>query len=96
MKISYAIPVHNEHEEIDRLLHHLLKHKNDVDEIIVQCDEGNTVPNVYKVLDKYKGKIQIIEFPLNRDFASFKNNQKTTVQVNGFFKLMLMKSLMNI
>jgi GT2 family glycosyltransferase len=55
MKISYAIPVHNEYEEIDRLLEHLLKHKNEVDEIIVQCDQGNTVPNVYKVLDKYKG-----------------------------------------
>ena len=27
MKISYAIPVHNEYEEIDRLLEHLLKYK---------------------------------------------------------------------
>ena len=76
MKISYAIPVHNEHEEIDRLLKHLIKYKNEEDEIIVQCDEGNTVPNVYKVLDNYKSKIQVIEFPLNRDFASFKNNLK--------------------
>jgi len=76
MKISYAIPVHNEYEEIDRLLKHLIQHKNEEDEIIVQCDQGNTVPNVYKVLDNYKGKIQVIEFPLNRDFASFKNNLK--------------------
>ena len=76
MKISYAIPVHNEHEELDRLLGHLLKYKKDVDEIIIQCDEGNTTGNVYKVLDKYKEKIQVIEFPLNRDFASFKNNLK--------------------
>lgn len=87
MKISYAIPVHNEHEEIDRLLDHLLKHKNDVDEIIVQCDEGNTVPNVYKVLDKYKGKIQIIEFPLNRDFASFKNNLKNHCTGEWIFQI---------
>jgi len=76
MKISYAIPVHNEYEEIDRLLQHLLKYKNEVDEIVVQCDQGNTTGNVYKVLDKYKGKIHVIEFPLNRDFATFKNNLK--------------------
>lgn len=76
MKISYAIPVHNEHEELDRLLGHLLKHKKENDEILVQCDQGNTVPNVYKVLDKYKGKVRVIEFPLNRDFATFKNNLK--------------------
>ena len=79
MKISYAIPVHNEYEEIDRLLQHLLKYKREEDEIIVQCDQGNTTGNVYKVLGKYKSKIHIIEFPLNRDFASFKNNLKTTV-----------------
>ena len=76
MKISYAIPVHNEHEELDRLLGHLLKHKKENDEILVQCDQGNTVPNVYKVLDKYKNKVRVIEFPLNRDFATFKNNLK--------------------
>ena len=76
MKISYAIPVHNEYEEIDRLLEHLLKYKKDEDEIIVQCDQGNTTGNVYEVLDKYKGKVRVIEFPLNRDFASFKNNLK--------------------
>ena len=39
MRISYAIPVHNEYEEIDRLLEHLLKYKNEVDEIIVQGDQ---------------------------------------------------------
>ena len=55
MKISYAIPVHNEHEEIDRLLKHLLKHKKDTDEIVVQCDEGNTTGNVYKVLENSIG-----------------------------------------
>ena len=75
-KISYAIPVHNEYEEIDGLIKHLLKYKKEADEIIVQCDKGNTTENVYKVLDKYHNKIKVIEFPLNRDFASFKNNLK--------------------
>jgi len=87
MKISYAIPVHNEYEEIDRLLQHLLKYKNEVDEIVVQCDQGNTTGNVYKVLDKYKGKIHVIEFPLNRDFASFKNNLKNHCEGEWIFQV---------
>ena len=87
MKISYAIPVHNEYEEIDRLLEHLLKYKNEVDEIVVQCDQGNTTGNVYKVLDKYKGKIKVIEFPLNRDFASFKNNLKNNCEGEWIFQV---------
>jgi glycosyltransferase involved in cell wall biosynthesis len=87
MKISYAIPVHNEHEEIDRLLEHLLKYKKDEDEIVVQCDEGNTTGNVYKVLDKYKGKVYVIEFPLNRDFASFKNNLKNHCTGDWIFQI---------
>lgn len=76
MKISYAIPVHNEWMELERLLNHLFKYKREQDEIIVQCDQGNTTPSVYQVLEEYKNKIQVIEFPLNRDFASFKNNLK--------------------
>lgn len=87
MKISYAIPVHNEYEEIDRLLEHLLKYKKDEDEIIIQCDEGNTTGNVYKVLDKYKDQIHVIEFPLNRDFASFKNNLKNHCTGDWIFQI---------
>lgn len=87
MKISYAIPVHNEYKEIDRLLEHLLKYKNKEDEIIVQCDKGNTTGNVYKVLDKYIGKIQVIEFSLNRDFASFKNNLKNHCTGEWIFQI---------
>ncbi len=87
MKISYAIPVHNEHEELDRLLGHLLKHKKENDEIVVQCDQGNTVPNVYKVLNKYKGKVRVIEFPLNRDFATFKNNLKSHCTGEWIFQI---------
>lgn len=87
MRISYAIPVHNEHEEIDRLLEYLLKYKRDTDEIIIQCDEGNTTGNVYKVLDKYKNDVEIIEFPLNKDFASFKNNLKNHCTGEWIFQI---------
>lgn len=87
MRISYAIPVHNEYEEIDRLLQHLLRYKRKEDEIVVQCDQGNTTGNVYEVLDKYKDKIHIIEFPLNRDFASFKNNLKNNCTGDWIFQI---------
>ena len=54
MKISYAIPVCNEYLELDRLLDVLQSCIDSEDEIIIQCDKGNTKPEVYKVLDKYK------------------------------------------
>ena len=87
MKISYAIPVCNEWMELEYLLNYLFKHKREQDEIIVQCDEGNTTPSVYQVLEKYKEKIQVIEFPLNGDFASFKNNLKDNCTGDYIFQI---------
>ena len=80
MKISYAIPVCNEHIELEKLLDLLAKYIDENDEIIVQCDKGNTTPEVHKVLDKadyeLKHQLKIIEFPLNGHFSNFKNNLK--------------------
>ena len=76
MKISYAIPVCNEHEELSQLLLQLQTHKRELDEIVVQCDKGNTTPEVYKVLGEHLNTITVIEYPLNKDFAAFKNNLK--------------------
>ena len=50
MKISYAIPVCNEHIELEKLLSFLHEHIDENDEIVVQCDKGNTTPEVDKVL----------------------------------------------
>ena len=76
MRISYAIPTCNEHEELMRLLSILITNKRDEDEIVVQCDQGNTTPEVYQVLDQFYGKINVVEFPLKGNFAAFKNNLK--------------------
>ena len=82
MKISYAIPVCNEHIELEKLLSFLVKHIDENDEIVVQCDKGNTTPEVYKVLDSFKAPVElkdplrIIEFPLKGHFSNFKNNLK--------------------
>ena len=76
MRISYAIPVCNEDKELDRLLAQLLLYETPDMEVVVQCDQGNTSPEVYRVLDKYSAFIHVIEFPLKGDFATFKNNLK--------------------
>jgi glycosyltransferase involved in cell wall biosynthesis len=76
MRISYAIPVCNEDKELDRLLAQLLFHETPDMEVVVQCDQGNTTPEVYRVLDKYSAFIHVIEFPLKGNFAAFKNNLK--------------------
>lgn len=77
MTISYAIPVCNEHEELHRLLTLLFQYKRSVDEIVVQSDSGNTTAEVHKVLDQFKSSIKLVEFPLNGDFATFKNHLKS-------------------
>ena len=86
MKISYAIPVCNEYKEIEYLLEYLTKHKREQDEIVVQCDQGNTTQEVYDVLKRYSN-VKIIEFALNKDFASFKNNLKNNCSGDYIFQI---------
>jgi hypothetical protein len=42
MTLSYAIPVCNEWIQLEYLLDYLFKNKREQDEIVIQCDEGNT------------------------------------------------------
>lgn len=86
MKISYAIPVCNEYKEIKYLLEYLTKHKRDQDEIVVQCDQGNTIPEVYDVLKTYPN-VKVIEFALNGNFSSFKNNLKDSCSGDYIFQI---------
>jgi len=86
MKISYAIPVCNEYKEIKYLLEYLTKHKREQDEIVVQCDQGNTTPEVYEVLKQYPN-IKVIEFALNKDFSAFKNNLKDNCLGDYIFQI---------
>ena len=93
MKISYAIPVCNEYKEIEYLLEYLTKHKRDQDEIVIQCDQGNTTPEVDKVLHSFKAPIglkdplKIIHFPLKGHFAKFKNNLKEHCTGDWIFQI---------
>ena len=91
MKISYAIPVCNEYKEIEYLLQYLTKHKRNQDEIVVQCDQGNTTPEVYRVLQELTENTNVsyklIEFPLNNNFSSFKNNLKDNCSGDYIFQI---------
>ena len=94
MKISYAIPVCNEHVELEKLLLFLTSHIDTEDEIVIQCDKGNTTPDVYKVIDSFKfapvgfeDPIKVIEFPLNGHFSNFKNNLKEHCTGDWIFQI---------
>ena len=87
MRISYAIPVCNEDKELDRLLKQLVSKVEGEDEIVVQCDLGNTTPEVYQVLDKYVNYIKVIQFPLKGNFAAFKNNLKANCKGAWIFQI---------
>ena len=88
MKISYAIPVCNEHIELEKLLNFLHKHIDEKDEIVVQCDQGNTTPEVYKVLGTWQGDpLKVIEFPLKGHFSNFKNNLKEHCTGDWIFQI---------
>ena len=85
MKISYAIPVCNEHVELEKLLSFLHEHIDENDEIVVQCDKGNTTDKVYQVLQHPRFKV--IEFPLNGHFSNFKNNLKEHCTGDWIFQI---------
>ena len=93
MKISYAIPVCNEHVELEKLLLFLTTHIDEDDEIVVQCDQGNTTSEVHRVLDTFKAPVglkdplKVIEFPLNGHFSNFKNNLKEHCTGDWIFQI---------
>ena len=87
MRISYAIPVWNEAVELDRLLNQLVSSKEAEDEIVVQCDEGNTTQEVYAVVSKYDRDIKVVQFPLKGNFAAFKNNLKKSCTGDWIFQI---------
>lgn len=85
MRISYAITAHNEHEELERLLNQLEENITDQDEMVVQLDTTAT-EEVKQVCGKYP-RLKVVEFSLNKDFASFKNNLKANCVGDWIFQI---------
>ena len=89
MKISYAITVHNELEELTKLLDFLNNNIREEDEIVIQYDEGGVTDEVLEFL-KIKKQIHgytVVGFPLNKDFASYKNNLKENCKGDYIFQI---------
>lgn len=77
--VSYTITVCDEDVELDRLLIFLHDQITDDDEIVVQMDTMTTTVAVKNVINNHREKISnlnVIEFPLDKNFAQFKNNLK--------------------
>lgn len=88
MRISYAIPVCYEHEELRKLLTLLIQNKRQEDEVVVQFDMGNTTPEVYKVVyDEFSEKVRHVSFPLKGNFGAFKNNLKENCTGDWIFQI---------
>jgi hypothetical protein len=89
MKISYAIPVCNEIEEIKRLLEFLIKTKRAQDEIVIVIDEQNGTEEVKDYVEDFAHEyldledIKVLYHPLNKDFATHKN----FINVTMFWRL---------
>jgi hypothetical protein len=82
--ISYAITACNEHVELDKLLNQLSSSIRDEDEIVVQMDITAT-DEVKAVVNKYK--LMNYFHPLNKDFATFKNNLKGLCTKDYIFQI---------
>jgi len=77
--ISYTITACNEHTQLNTLLNYLSSRISKNDEIVLQMDSLSVTNEVIEVVNQCKGKLQnliVVEFPLNNDFSSFKNNLK--------------------
>jgi hypothetical protein len=86
INVTWAITVCNELKEITELVNFLHPKIKQDDEILIQYDENGVTPEVKSYLDivnTLHQNIKVIGFPLNGDFATFKNNLKN--HSNGIF-----------
>lgn len=76
ISISFCICVWNEAKELDLLLKRLIPNLGDVDEIIIQGDQGKVTDEVISIVRgaMKDPRVKYLEFPLKKNFAEFKNN----------------------
>lgn len=80
--ISFCVTAWNEHVELDRVLTQLLKYKREEDEVVVQVDITVT-EEVKDVVAKHGLLLHV--YPLNGDFATFKNHIKSLATKDYYF-----------
>jgi glycosyltransferase involved in cell wall biosynthesis len=90
MKISYAITVCNELKEITELTNFLQSRIEEEDEIIIQYDTNGVTKEVsdfLTIFGEINRQTKIVSFPLNKDFATFKNNLKKNCSGDYIFQI---------
>jgi glycosyltransferase involved in cell wall biosynthesis len=86
INVTYAITVCNEIKEITTLVNFLHPRVQSSDEILIQYDSDGATKEVIdylKIIEQLHPNVNVINFPLNKDFSSFKNNLKN--HANGIF-----------
>ena len=73
MRISYAITVCNELEEVKRLVNFLLLHKRKQDEIVILFDEKNGTDEVFDYIESQVHDCEVFCEKFEGHFADWKN-----------------------
>ncbi len=89
MKISYAITVCNELEEVTKLLNVLIKNKREQDEIVVLFDKGSGTAEVWDRLQELKGDNCCTYYAktFKKHFADWKNHLTTLCSGDYIFQI---------
>jgi len=89
MKISYAVTVCSEFEEIQRLLTFLIENKRSQDEIVVLYDSTNGTPEVEEILraKSIGEKINWFSYEFDGHFANMKNHLTTMCSGDYIFQI---------
>jgi len=90
VSISYCITACNEHAELERLISLLILRMKSQDEIVIQVDSSSVTKEVLEVIAKEQNmssRIKLVKFPLNKDFATFKNNANYNCTKDFIFQI---------
>ena len=89
MKISYALTVCDELEEIKRLLDFLIQNKREKDEIVVLLDDSNSTKEMETLLHLYRNNKHIILYVdyFEDHFADWKNKLTTFCSSDYIFQI---------
>jgi len=89
MKLSYAIPVCNEHVEIQRLVSFLLNHKQSNDEIVIMFDSKNGSKAVEEYLRSHSVNAEFRWYPneLDGHFGNMKNKLNSLCSGDYIFQI---------
>jgi hypothetical protein len=87
MKISYAITVCNELEEIKRLVSFLLSNKREQDEIVILFDEKNGTDEVFNYIEAQVHSCEVFCEKFEGHFADWKNLLTSHCEGNYIFQI---------